>query len=260
MKNGMWVWGFVLDEIPGAMPDMNGKSYCSLETGAEYLGIDNVIYVNSLRDASTLDDKYFKHLANCKNVICSLEQKKYEESARLVSEFSLTHKNISGALIDDFSVEKTKPDELRKVYECLKSKNPDLRLYLVRYTWQDQQELIPYLPYFDAINLWIWISTDYYWRSEYTYDVVKIKKLTGKPVLQGVYMHNYGETWHTSEEPIPMDLLQLQLKTVVDFHRLGQIEGCVILMNGWFCRENHREHMQWMKNYLDWFYGTTTRR
>lgn len=83
--------------------------------------------------------------------------------------------NVTGAIIDDFR-DSVGPSanmsvaELKKVYEALKSKNPALKLYLVRYSRQDQKELIPYLDYFDVINFWVWVSTDHYWRSLYHYE------------------------------------------------------------------------------------------
>lgn len=65
--------------------------------------------------------------------------------------------NVTGAIIDDFR-DSVGPGanmsvaELKKVYEALKSENPALKLYLVRYSRQDQKEVIPYLDYFDVIG------------------------------------------------------------------------------------------------------------
>ena len=224
---------------------------------------ESVIFMNSNHDIKTLDDKYLQHVAKCKEVICGLQPGLYAETAKEISRLSLTHKNIKGAVIDDFldwhgPSAKMTPDELRTVYQNLKSENPALKLYVVRYTWQDQKDLLPYLEYFDAINLWVWVSTDHYWRAEYGPDLDHIKKITGKPVLQGLFIQNYGETWGTSNDAVSMEIVRLQTQKTLNLLRDGTLEGCVILQNGWFCRENHREQLQWLKEYTDWFYGTTT--
>src|SRR3989339_865131 len=102
MKKGLFVWGYVLDQVPGAIPFVTGSSHCSLETGVDYLGAESVIFMNSNHDIKTLDDKYLQHVAKCKEVICGLQPGLYAETAKEISRLSLTHKNIKGAVIDDF--------------------------------------------------------------------------------------------------------------------------------------------------------------
>ena len=261
MNNKLWVWGYVPDKVPGMMPFVNQETWCSLETAGSYLRADNAVYMNSTSDMNSLNDTLFACMKDFKQVVCGLQHGKYAETAEAVSRFSLTHPNVTGAIIDDFR-DSVGPSanmsvaELKKVYEALKSENPALKLYLVRYSRQDQKELIPYLDYFDVINFWVWVSTDHYWRSLYHYDIEEIHKL-GKPVMQGTFMHNYGEDW---DQPIPMDMLRLQCPKIADEIRTGMVDDWIILQNGWFCRENHREQVQWLKNYLEWFCGTWTRR
>ena len=149
-------------------------------------------------------------------------------------------------------------EHLKAVSEALKKENPGLKLYVVRYTWQDQNELLPYLEHFDVINLWVWVSTEHYWRAEYAPELGRIKKLTGKPVIQGLFLHNYGETWNNGDKPVALDLVQLQCEKIFSRIRDSSLEGCIVLQNGWFDRNDHREQLQWMKDYLEWFYGTTT--
>ncbi len=40
----------------------------------------------------------------------------------------------------------------------------------------------------------------------------------------------------------------------------GKIEGFIILQNGWLDRETHRPQVQWIKQHLDWLFGTHTAR
>ena len=68
MRKGLWVWGCVLETIPSETPDVNGKTYCSLETAADYLGAENLVYMNSMRAISAIDDKYFGYIKQYKNI------------------------------------------------------------------------------------------------------------------------------------------------------------------------------------------------
>lgn len=263
MKKGLWLWGYVLDKIPGEVPFVPGKTYCSLETAADYLGAGNAVYMNSMHDLDSLNDDLFRHVAKYDEVLCALKHGEYVESAERIAEFAKGHKNIKGAILDDFLSancdDKSRPEDIKQVYAALKRYDPELKLYLVRYTFQDQAQLIPYLDYFDGVNLWAWISTEDFWRAQCYYEVVKLKKLTGKkPVLLGLFLHNYGETWNTTEEPLSMELTQAQFKKGLELLRATAVQGCVVLQNGWFCRESHRPQIQWVKEYSDWFYGTTT--
>lgn len=262
MNNNLWVWGYVLDQIPGSMPFVNMETHCSLETAADYLNADNAVFMNSTTDRNSLNDTLFAHMKGFRQVVCGLQHGKYAETAEMVSRFSKTHPNVTGAIIDDFRDSvgpsaKMSVEDLKRVYEALKSENPELKLYLVRYSRQDQKELIPYLDYFDVINFWVWVSTDHYWRSQYHYDIEAIRSVCDKPILQGTFLHNYGEDW---DAPIPMDMLKLQCPKIADELRAGTVSDWIVLQNGWFCRENHREQIQWLKAYLDWFRGTWTRR
>jgi len=267
MKEGLLTWGYVLDTVPGQVPFVNGASHCSLETAAEYLDAEGVVFMNSNHDINSLDAKRLARIPETRNIICGLQHTKYVETAVEVGRLSLVHKNIRGAIIDDFlewhgPSAKMTPEELKAVREALRKENPSLKLYVVRYTWQDQKDLLPYLEYFDAINLWVWISTDHYWRAEYEPELDRIKQLTGKPITQGIFIHNYGETWNNrdGDRPVDLELIQLQCRKIFPKVRNSTLEGCIVLQNGWFDHDDHREHVQWMKNYIDWFYGTTTER
>lgn len=257
-SNKIWIWGYVMSKVPEKMAFVPDLTYCSLETAANYMCADNVVFMNSTHNLEDLNEDLFKYVADRKQVLCGLTHGKYAEAAREVSLFSKSHPNIVGAIIDDFldSVgpsAKMTVEELAEVSNALKSENPSLKLYVVRYSRQEIHEIDPYLEYIDGINFWVWVSTEHYWRYQYPIDILKLQEI-GKPVLQGVFMHNYGEGW------IPQDInmLKLQIPSIFSFLRTGKLEGCVILQNGWFCREDHREQVQWLKNYLDWYLGTIT--
>ncbi len=276
----IWMWGYVIDRIPGGMPyALAGKSYCSLETAADYIGTNNIIYMNTrfnektlkkchsggaeaASDMGELSDKYFRHVNRFENILCSLENGNWVESASRISEFSLSHPGIKGCVFDDFRVpllEETmvSPETVKQINDALKSKNPKLELYLVTFSYQNQDELAPYLDYFDGLMHWNWVPSMDYWQREYFFELMKLKRLTQKPVIQGMYIHDFGLD---SSEPVPFDIFKYTVKKVYNFVRDETLKGCIIPQNGWFCDEKHRGHIQWLKEYTDWFCGTTTPR
>ena len=278
LREKIWIWGYVLDQIPGGMPyTLSGATYCSLETAADYLGSDNLIYMNSRfnsekvkscssggapvpSDFGDLSDKYFQHIGHSGNVICCLQNGNWVESAAKISEFSLTHSNIKGAIFDDFRVPAldetmVSPDKLKEINQALKRHNHEPQLYLVTYSYQDQKELLPYLDHFDVLSFWTWVPSLDYWQREYYFDLMKLKKLTGKPIIQGMYIHDFGID---SAEPVPFDTFQFIVEKTYNLVRAGTLDGCIIPQNGWFCHRKHRKHIQWLKDYTDWFCDTTT--
>lgn len=259
--NKLWMWGYTLTEIPQKCDYVYASegSYCSLETAAEYLNADNAIFMNTAEDLGNLTEEQFKYLENCKEVICSLSHGKYVESAKAIAEFSKNHTNITGVIIDDFLMY-DKPssnmtvEELKEVYTALKDGNPELKLWVVRYSRHDLDEIDPYLDYIDGINFWIWNTTEHYWKAVYKDDIIKLQK-KGKPIIQGVFLHDFGEDFLA---PMSVENLKLQMPKIADCYRLGQLDGIVFLQNGWLNREDHREAVQWTKSYWEWFFGTLT--
>lgn len=264
-RSDLWVWGCVFPEIPGRMPDVDGKSYCSLETAASYLGAENVFYLNTMYRLDDLDERLMAPLENCTNVVCGLTAGDYPGSARRIGEFSRRRPNITGVILDDFlspfsPSKNMRPEELAAIRRALKDANPDLSLYVVYYTQYDYHKLQPYAEHFDVVNLWAWESSVHHWNGEYPPYLQGLRQLLGKPVVQGVYHHQYGANHGTGEQtfPQPIDLLEVQCERITVELRQGGLAGWAILNNGWFSRLDHRRQTQWLKAYIDWHYGTTT--
>lgn len=261
IRDRLWTWGYVIEgKAPQKVPFV-GLSSCSLETAAGYIGSPNVVFMNSNHNRNTLAPQCLDRLASCKQVVCALQHGAYQETAAQVSETSKQYQNITGALIDDFRdwhgpSKSITPEEAKAIYDSLKSANPLLRLYVVRYTWQDQGELVPFAPYYDVINLWVWVAKEEAWGEEIDAKIEKIRQLTGKPIVLGLFLHDYGGTG----KAIGMGVLEVQFRKATQFLRDGKIEGMVILQSGWFDQEDHRPQIQWMKHYLDWVFGTESTR
>jgi len=265
-NNHIWVWGYTLKTVPGNVPYVeNRRSYCSLEDGARYLGADNLVYMDSAHDLGALNPAQMERLSAFKQVVCGLTHIEeadgwhlfYEEAARKVSELSLRFPNITGAIIDDFRDPpgpsgKMTPEELKRIYLALKSVNPALKLYVVRYhVRQDYDELLAYKDYFDGINVWCWNTTEHFWKMLYKYDLLKLRAtLPGKEVLQGQFIHDFGNQLCA---PMPMDQLQLQCEKISLSMREKRIDGWVVLQNGFFDSYDHRPQMMYLRQFLDWF-------
>ena len=115
-------------------------------------------------------------------------------------------------------------------------------------------EFVPYLEYFDVLTHWTWIPDMHYW-NKYFLILQKIRGITGKPVIHGLYIHDFGID---SGKPVPMDIFQASVKKTFNYAADGLLEGVIIPQNGWFADEEHREHVQWLKEYIEWFCGTRT--
>ncbi len=267
-NNNLWVWGYVLKDIPGEMRFTDRLSFCSLETGADYLGADNVVFMDSANDRANLNDEIFGHVAGCKKVICGLQHGHYAETARMLSEFAASHPNIVGANIDDFHClgspsETMTVEELREVRQALDSVTPGLKLYLVCYFYRFQEEALEqFRDLFDGLIVWCWDSSTHFWQVEYEYAIQKLRHdFPDKEILQGQFMHAYGDGFQwTGTRPQPMDQLELQCDKIANTLRDGRTNGWVVLQNGFFSYPDHRRQVQFLKGYFEWMLGTWTAR
>ena len=146
------------------------------------------------------------------------------------------------------------PSQLSEIYAATKSANPDLQLYLVSFDYQDPKDYEPYLDYFDVMTRWSWIQDpmyyEYYWR-----DHRKLKSVCkGKKLLQGIYFANTGRDGGM----VSLDFFQLSIKALADYVVWDKLDGLIIPSPAYFGRENLREHVQWLKNYLQWRHETVT--
>jgi hypothetical protein len=282
-RDAAWVWGYVISgKLPGDVPFVGeGGSRCSLETAATYLGAPNVVLMGvNWTDAGYIERvaKDMERLAGCKRVLVQISASEPALAAK-VSALSKRYPNIVGAMIDDFyPVEEKIPVEtVKAVYAGLKSENPALKLYVVRYTHCKDEELIPYLPYFDVVNLWVWVANKEQWVTKIDARIEKLKQVTHKPVVMGLFLHDYGmektdpkaaqdkdkekdnekDPWAWTK-PVPMDILEAQFVKTAELLRQGKIEGFIMLQNGWMDHESHRPQIQWTKQYLDWLFQTET--
>ena len=116
--------------------------------------------------------------------------------------------------------------------------------------------MLPFLPYFDVINLWVWVPDEKVWKETIGPEIDRIAALTKKPIVLGLFLHGYGK----SGKAMPMNFLEMQCVKAVDLLKTGKIEGIIFLQSGWFDQEDHRSQIQWLKQYLEWVHGTESQR
>ena len=216
LRDGAWTWGYVIPgKLPGPVPYVFPRgSSCSLETAAKYLDTPNVVLMNDEWAAPG----YLERMAPFKRVLCAIPVRKPAEAARL-SAFSKKHPNIVGAMIDDFLlIDKPPVEQVKALSAALRSQNRSLKLYVVWYTHSKDEELVPYLPYIDVINLWVWVGNKEEWRAKIDGRLERLAQVAHKPVVIGLYLHDYGvpppdnkprAAWSWTK-PLALDILEAQ--------------------------------------------------
>lgn len=275
-NNRIWMWGYTIEKFPSLVPSVEYPTWCSLETGARYMSADNLVPMNSTFDPAVLDDPTFwSRLQNARELMMPLSHVpldnigekwdlQYLATAVKIAEMSLKDKRITALIIDDFRdvVGPTKDmqaGELAEIYAAIKRINPALQLHLVRYTWQNQDQLEDVRDYFDVINYWNMTTSTAYWECDYIRDVQMIAKRFKKPVFSGIYMHNYANCNGCAEGgPMPVETFKVMLPNVFHALRKGIIGGLVLLQPGWFSREDHRESIRFVHDYIEHYLGVHT--
>ncbi len=254
MKDFGWVWeGQGLD--PGVYPSIFGVG-----EGAEYFGLERACYMFHPND-----DLAMRKMAHLKEIVCDISKWKWRrtedggtanwvdsspqsvrEEARTVSELSVRYPNITGAIHDDMkgliTRENYAPSDYAGIYRALKSRNGNLKLWCVVYTHElDHEFWMPYSPYIDVVNLWIWRAQDLPKLDEGLRRCREI--FPDKPIIMGCYLRDYP-----TASPVSMHLLAQQWKKVLTHLKAGTISGYSIL--GTVLIDGHQAQAAWVKDFI----------
>ena len=268
-----WTWGYVLDKVPGAATFVPGVTSCSLETGARYLGCGSVFWMNPLHTQEAITEWQIERLQEFPRVVAGLThietngpglggwRIEYYEAAMKTARLSLKYENLQGVIIDDFR-SPTGPsrhmtdEELRAIYADMKAINPAMRLYLVYYhTTQRPDSLLSCREYFDGLTVWCWHSSDYFWNALYENEIRILREnYPDKELIQGQFIHAYGD----GDGPQPMEQLTNQCDRIAAQLDSRRCDGWCALQSGWFCRQDHREQVEYVRSYWNWYRNTHT--
>ena len=173
----------------------------------------------------------------------------------------MKYKNIKGIHFDDFTPEQG-GKMLPEIYDNIKEINPELKISVVTYTHQDESEFIPAVKYVDIFNRWRWVPSMDYW-DHHAEDIAKLRDIVGadKKIIQGIYIHDFGSSSlpvTQCHHCVPLDIFKKSVETICEHTWQGILDGIIIPQAAWFSFPSHREHVVWLKEYIDWFDATTT--
>ena len=231
-----WCWALSPDytEKVSRKFTASRELFCSASELADFFHVRNIVFFHPGHHESQL----LQGLSRFNKVICNIgdplflkDAEQQDTKAASFSRLSVSLPNVAGGIVDDFSTAvkegRMTAKAMKKTYEALKTANVSLRLLAVVYTMHLDLDFSPYLPYMDIINLWVWKSADLMKLDEYMQTAERL--FPGKKIHLGLYLHNYGEAGYRVPAPLPLPLLQFQLKRAQEYVLTGRIEGFHLL-------------------------------
>lgn len=165
--------------------------------------------------------------------------------AEIVSQLSLKHPNLTGAIDDDLygkiKTEHITADQYAGVRRALQSANPRLKHWAVVYSHELKENWKGFIDLIDVVNLWVWASKDLVNLQQY---VDQCRGLfPAKPINLGCYLRDY-----TLKAGVPMDRLKFQWEFVHKALASGTVQGYSILAGCLI--EMHPEQARWVRDFI----------
>ncbi len=282
LKDRIWCWGYMLNKVPGSAPFTFEKTRCSLETQAQYLGAERCFYMNSMFSKKyvqtyfqswdedvisncvegVLSDAHLQRLSGMKKVFCTLEHQNYLDSAIRIAKASLVYKNICGVHFDDFNAANG-GSLIEEIRDKIKEINPALKIAAVTYSHHNWEENYKEgIPFIDVLSRWCWVPSFDYWNT-HADDIKRVRDLAGsdKKILQGIYIHDFGSSGKPVTECyscVPMDVFKRSVETICEHTCEKILDGIILPQAAYYSIASHREHVKFLKEYVDWADGTMT--
>jgi hypothetical protein len=253
VRDKLWLWG----HDAGAHNDSWGLPRPSRITPTEaafYLGTPNLIMVRYLGrpplpfDQCALPFRALKRVAW--SVVGASGQTDERERAHVL-DLAARQPNITGLMLDDFFGSEQPaqgddpaalpPDMLRELRGQLTVGGRRLRLWAVLYEHQLEKPLAPYLELLDLVSFWTWDSEKLHGLEGNLERLEKAAPRCGK--VLGCYLWDYGK-----KKPMPLDLMQRQCESGLDWLRQGRIEGMIFLASC-LC-DLELEAVEWTRNWI----------
>jgi hypothetical protein len=256
-----WVW-----EGQGFDPDVPPSIY-GVGEGATYFGLDRCNLIFHPNNEITLGK-----LADKAEVVADISKWKFiemprqegvpggvgfrnwrdsnpdtvVEEARKLSRLSVDFPNVVGAMIDDtgcmLNYEQYTSSIPEAIREALDSANPDLKLWIVVYGRQlDEDYWAAFADYVDVIHLW---EGHPHMLVEFPAYVEHCEKVfPGKQIIIGSYLRNY-----TGKSEVPTKHVAEQYEIMYRLWQEGRIAGFSILANCLIDR--HPEQAEWIRDFI----------
>ena len=282
LKDRIWSWGYVLNFVPGAAPFTFGKSRCSLETQAKYLGAERCFYMNSMFSREyveksfktwdsevisncvdqRLSDNHLRRLGKMKQIFCTLEHQNYLESALKIARASLVFKNICGVHFDDFS-SGNGGTLIEEIHDRVKEINSELKIAAVTYSHHNWEEnYAEGAQFIDVFSRWCWVPSLDYWNA-FRDDILRMRDRVGegKKIFHGIYIHDFGSSGRPVTECyscVPLEVFKKSVEGICEQTCSGILDGIILPQAAYFSFSSHREHVKFLKEYVDWADDTMT--
>jgi hypothetical protein len=233
VRDKLWLWG----HDAGAHNDGWGLPRLSRITPAEaafYLGIPNLIMVRYRGRPPLPLGQFALPLRALRRVVWSAvgaHGQSDEEERSHVLDLAGRHSNVTGIILDDFFVSKSKSgevataltlDQLRELRGRLAAGERRLELWAVLYEHQLDSRLAPFLELMDVVSLWAW-DTDKVRSLSESLEQLETLAPSCRKVL-GCYMWDYG-----GKRPVPLALLEDLCMAGLSWLRQGRIDGIIFL-------------------------------
>jgi hypothetical protein len=227
--------------------------------GAYYLGIPNMLMIQTNVDGQTRYERYFEPpydqymigLRPMKRVEWALTgsggctSPEYREKIMALSKRS---PNCVGLYLDDFFHEKPGGkraaltlDELKEVRQQAQGSEKKLDIWVTYYTLLLDLPFADYLNLIDVITLWTWKHEELK-NLEANFDKLD-RLLPGKRKTLGCYFYDFP-----SRTPVPVAEMQAQCELGLKWLRAGRIEGIVFLGNS--VEDLGFESVEWTRRWI----------
>ena len=232
VRDRLWLWG----HQAGSHNSGWGLPAHSRMTPAEaafYLGVPNLVMVRYEDQPTPPFDQHAIPFRPLDKVVWSTVGSSgttHDEERAHVYELAARFPNISGVIMDDFfrtfpdgdDVGVLSVDELRRERGRLTVSGRRLSLWVVLYAHQLGLPVERHLELCDTLTFWTWKASDLT-NLEHNFEAVeRMAPAQGK--ILGCYMWYYGR-----KRPMPVDLMEMQCETGLEWLRQGRIEGMIFL-------------------------------
>ena len=250
----LWIWG----QDAGCYHQFKGwklpgMSRMTPAEGAFYMGIPNIMVVRFNNQPKPPFHQYALPMRPLKRIVWSIvgdssskdndSETDIEEVIKLADEFS----NVTGAIMDDFFLKDPKkparyePEQIGNFQRQLHASRRPLDLYVVLYDHDLALPIEAHLNSADVITFWTWCAKNLV-NLERNFACLEKMAPTKRKML-GLYMWDFGVG-----APVPVDVMEHQCRTGLQWLKEGRIDGLIFLASG--LADLDLETVEWSRNWI----------
>ena len=251
VRDRMWMWGHEAGSHNTGW-DISVSSRITPVEAAFYMDLPNMIMVRYHDKPEMPFDQYAIPFRRLKQVFWSVvggAGRSSEEEREHVLALAARNPNIIGVFMDDFfrraqgegALGVLSVEELQSLRDQFEVGGRRLGLGVTLYTHQLGMPLAAHLELCDWVSLWTWEAPEL---KDLEANFARCESLTPHSrKLLGLYMYDYG-----LRLPMPLEAMQMQCETALDWLRGGRIEGMIFLASC-IC-DLDLETVEWTRNWI----------